>query len=87
MLIIENCGIQDTFQFENDFTCLFTKQRPQTPQMAAQYRLLIKNAKQLVTVCSNGEKMKIGKQMDEVKYCACRNYAFWIILLLPIYHC
>eukprot|EP00029_Vermamoeba_vermiformis_P006214 TRINITY_DN2375_c0_g1_i1.p1 TRINITY_DN2375_c0_g1~~TRINITY_DN2375_c0_g1_i1.p1 ORF type:complete len:427 (-),score=68.94 TRINITY_DN2375_c0_g1_i1:31-1311(-) len=34
--------------------------------MASQYRLLIKNAKQLVTICSNGEKMKIGKQMDEV---------------------
>jgi len=34
--------------------------------MASQYRLIIKNAKQLVTVCGNGEKMKIGKQMDEV---------------------
>jgi hypothetical protein len=32
----------------------------------ATHKLIVRNAKQLVTVCSQGEKVKIGNDMDKV---------------------
>jgi hypothetical protein len=32
------------------------------------YRLRVRNAAQLVTICSGGQRFKVGKDQDEVKH-------------------